>query len=258
VRARLDQHFLKDPLVRDRILAAARISAGDSVVEIGPGRGFLTRELAAAASVTAVEMDERLAEALRREMEGTPGFRLIVSDFLKVEPSVLGEPPLKFVANLPYSVASPILQKILSWDCWSLAVLMFQKEVAERITAQPGCRDYGVLTLSVAIKASAETVTLAPASAFSPKPKVESAVVLLKRRAVPLVPAADEEAFFRVARAAFSQRRKIVLNPLSGAFPLGRERIAGALAECGIPPTARAEEIPLEGFLRLTAAIMKA
>ncbi|MFA6317797.1 MAG: rRNA adenine dimethyltransferase family protein [Elusimicrobiota bacterium] len=285
MRARLDQHFLKDHGVRDRILAAARLEPGDSVVEIGPGRGFLTAALLARAPVTAVEMDERLAAALGANIAAAggpapvpvtgpvpgsgpvpasgsvpsaglpPGLRLIVSDFLKVEPRDLGKPPLKFVSNLPYSVATPILQRILSWDCWSSAVLMFQKEVAERIIASPGGRDYGVLTLSTAIKASAELVTFAPCEAFSPKPKVESAVVRLTRRAVPLVPPEGESAFFRVCRAAFSQRRKKVINPLASAFPVSRERIAAVLEECGIPASARAEEIPLDGFLRLAAKL---
>ncbi|MBI5623939.1 MAG: ribosomal RNA small subunit methyltransferase A [Elusimicrobia bacterium] len=249
--ARLGQHFLKDPVVRGRILAAARIQRGDSVVEIGPGRGFLTRELLRLSDLTAVEMDERLAESLRLELGAESGLRLIASDFLKVEPAALGRPPLKFVANLPYSVATPILQRILSWDCWSSAVLMFQKEVALRITAGPGSRDYGLLTLSAAIKAEAELVAAAPAESFSPKPKVESAVVLLRRRAAPLVRPEREDGFFRVARAAFSQRRKTVLHPLCGGLGIGRETALAALERCGIPSRARAEEIPLEGFLKL-------
>lgn len=241
--------------MRDRILAAARLGSGDSVVEIGPGRGFLTGELLRRAPVVAVEMDERLADAMRLELGGAPDFRLIASDFLKVEPAELGRPPLKFVANLPYSVAAPILQRILSWDCWSLAVLMFQKEVAARILAGPGCRDYGVLAISVAVKAEAELVTLAPPAAFVPRPKVDSAVVALRRRQAPLVGPQDEGAFFRVVRAAFSQRRKTVVHPLAASLAMGRGIVGAALEACGIPASARAEEIPPEAFLRLAAEL---
>ncbi|MBI5210429.1 MAG: ribosomal RNA small subunit methyltransferase A [Elusimicrobia bacterium] len=247
--AKLGQHFLVDASVRDAILAAASLSPEDAVVEIGPGRGFLTRELARRSRLTAVEMDERLAEALGREP--APGFRLVRSDFLKVDLAQLGPPPLKFVANLPYAVATPILQRLLSWDCWSLAVLMFQREVAERILAGPGSRDYGVLTLSVAIKAEARLVAAAPPGSFSPPPRVHSAVVRLDRRARPRLSPEDERPFFKVVRAAFRERRKTAANSLGSALGIGRGAAAASLERCGVPAGARAEDIPLEAFVAL-------
>ncbi len=253
--ARLDQHYLVDPAARDVIAAAADIVPGDSVLEIGPGRGMLTQALLPRArAVVAVELDELLAAQLATALGGPSNLRVVNADFLEFELESLGPGPWKIAANLPYAVATPILQRLLPWPHWTTAVLMFQKEVAERISAQPGGTDYGLLTLSVAIHASAELILELSRESFRPRPQVASAVVLLTRRSEPLVAAGEQAAFFRVARAAFGQRRKMALGVLFRSLGLERERVAGAFAELGISSSARAEEIPLElwrGLARL-------
>ncbi|MBI3551655.1 MAG: ribosomal RNA small subunit methyltransferase A [Elusimicrobia bacterium] len=250
--ARLGQHFLIDEGARDAIVAASSVKNGEAVLEIGPGRGFLTEGLLAAeAQVTAVEMDERLAQGLCDKWGANPLLHLVASDFLKLDLAGLGDGPFKIVANLPYSVASPILQKVLPWARWTAAVLMFQREVAERVTAEPGGADYGLLSLSVAIHAEAEKILDVPRESFSPRPKIASAVVRLVRRAAPLVSPENQPAFFKVARAAFGQRRKMAANPLAQALKLPRVRVVEALGRCGVEPQARAETIPLEAWLRL-------
>ena len=254
--ARLGQHFLVDCAVRDTIVSAAALAAGGRALEIGPGRGMLTRALLAQdCAVTAVEMDERLAAALEAEFAGQPRLRVIREDFLKLDLSLLGEGPFKVVANLPYSVATPILQKLLPWPRWTSAVLMFQEEVARRITAVPGSCDYGLLTLSVLLFAEAEYLFEVPRESFAPRPKVVSAVVGLRRREKPLLGEKERELFFKVARAAFGERRKMAAGPLARRLGIGRERAANALEVAGVSATCRAEEIPFEAFLRLPAAL---
>lgn len=254
--ARLDQHFLIDEKARDSILAAARLEPGERVVEIGPGRGFLTQALLTrAAEVTAVELDDWYAGSAMERLRRPANLKLIHEDFLKLDLFSLGEGPYKFVANLPYSVATPILQKILDWPRWSSAVLMFQKEVARRIAAGPGSADYGLLTLSVWLKAEAELVLELPPECFSPPPKVDSAVVRLTRRPRPLLEPAGEKNFFRLAKAAFGQRRKMAAGVLAGALGLPRERVLEAFQYCEIPPEARPQQIPPEGFLRLSETL---
>src|SRR3989338_5930990 len=170
--AKLGQHFLIDEGVRDAIVAAAELDAGEQAVEIGPGKGILTRAiLESGAKLIAVEMDGSLALALARRFSCEPRLRVIHSNFLKLDSSELGAQSVKFVANLPYAVGTPILQRILSRHLWTSAVLMFQKEVAERITAQPGGPDYGLLTLSTLLYAEAELLMEAPKTCFSPRPR---------------------------------------------------------------------------------------
>jgi 16S rRNA (adenine1518-N6/adenine1519-N6)-dimethyltransferase len=247
VGARLGQHFLKDETVRDAAVAAARLSPGDKVLEIGPGRGFLTKGLLAEkVELTAVELDERLAQGLA----GLP-LRLIREDFLKLDLATLGPGPFVVVSNLPYSVGTPILQKILSWDGWTSAVLMFQKEVADRVVAGPGGADYGLLALSVINRAKAERVIEAPRQCFTPPPQVSSEVVRLVRRESPAVAPERERAFFRVAKAAFAQRRKMAAGTLSKSLALPRERVDAAFAKLGLDVRARPEILPFEAWRRL-------
>jgi 16S rRNA (adenine1518-N6/adenine1519-N6)-dimethyltransferase len=256
VPARLGQHFLVDPGARDAIVAAVDIAAGEKVLEIGPGKGFLTEELlASGAALTAVEMDERLAERLTEKWGSEPRLRLITKDFLKLGLDELGEGPFKIAANLPYSVATPILQKLLPWPRWTRAVLMFQKEVADRVTAAPGGPDFGLLTLSAAIFAETDPIVEVPRESFAPRPKVASAVVRLVRRAAPLVAPEKQGAFFKIARAAFTQRRKMAVNPLVSSLGLPRERVLRAFEACGVPADARAETIPFEAWLRLPSEL---
>jgi len=247
--ARLDQHYLVDPRVRDAMVEGARLKPEDRVLEIGPGRGMLTEALLRRArEVVAVELDELLAANLSAALGRPPNLRVVRADFLRLKIESLEPGPWQVAANLPYAVATPILQRLLPWPHWSTAVLMFQKEVAERIAARPGCGDYGLLTLSVAIHAAAEVLLEAPRESFRPRPRVASAVVRLQRRTAPLVPAEEQAAFFRLARAAFSQRRKMALGVLSRSLGLPRELLSGVFADLEIEPSARAEEITLEGW----------
>ncbi|MDE2313831.1 MAG: ribosomal RNA small subunit methyltransferase A [Elusimicrobia bacterium] len=250
--ARLGQHFLIDAYTRDRIASYAVAGKGRRVLEIGPGRGMLTRALlSSGAEVTAVEMDERLAGILEKELSGVPGLRLIRADFLKLNLAELGSAqggPFRIAANLPYSVASPILQKILPWPLWDEAILMFQKEVALRVAAEPGTADYGILTLSAWLYAEAEILFDLGPRAFSPPPKVDSSVVRLVRRTEPKLAPARQPAFFRLAKAAFSQRRKMAQTPIAQAFGISKNEAAWALESCGLSASSRAQDIPPEAY----------
>lgn len=254
--ARLGQHFLRRGDVARRIVDAAGLGPGDAVVEIGPGRGILTREiLAAGAVVTAVEYDERLHADIAERFQGEPRLSLVRSDFLGLDLSVLPR-PCRVVANLPYSVAVPILQRILRWSGWDRAVLMFQKEVAERILAGPGSRKYGILSVAVALHARAEPVCGVPKDCFAPRPKVDSAVVRLLREDRPPPFGLTEEALMRVVKAAFGQRRKAAVNALSRVLGLPRSLCEGALAAAGAKPLARAETLSLDAFAAVAARLI--
>ncbi|HBL15510.1 MAG: ribosomal RNA small subunit methyltransferase A [Elusimicrobia bacterium GWA2_69_24] len=248
--AKYDQHFLNDESVADRIVAAAGIRPGDAVVEIGPGRGILTgRLLQAGAELTAVEVDGRLVERLRERFAGEGRLKLVHSDWLKLDLGGLPAPKA-IVSNLPYSMGNPILQSLLAWPGWSSAVLMFQKEVAERILSGPGSRGYGLLGLSVHIHASAELLCVVGRDSFDPPPRVDSAVLVLRRLSASRLPGdLPEGDFFRVVKAAFSQRRKVAPKALAAGLGIPKSRAEEALRGEGIAPTARAEDIGFEAFV---------
>jgi len=247
---RLGQHFLVDEAVADSIVEAAGLTGRETVLEIGPGKGVLTRRLLEKAkSVIAVELDRRLVALLRRQYADNTRLRIIHSDFMGLEP--LQETGLVFVANLPYYITSPILQKIISWPDWQRATVTIQKEVANRLIAVPGTKDYGILTISVGIKAEAEKLLFVRRDAFWPKPSVDSSVVRLVPRQQPLVAPADEPRFFILLRCCFQQRRKTILNSLSAASGAAKPVVSAALEAAGIAPAARAEELDIPAFLRL-------
>ncbi|MEK7746299.1 MAG: 16S rRNA (adenine(1518)-N(6)/adenine(1519)-N(6))-dimethyltransferase RsmA [Elusimicrobiota bacterium] len=252
---KFDQHFLIDGETADRIVSAAALRPGESVLEIGPGKGVLTeRLLASGARVRAVEIDRSLAAALR-ERFGPAGLEVVEADFLRADPAALGTPDA-VVSNLPYSVGTHMLRRLFVWPVWRRAVLMFQKEVARRVLAQPGGKGYGLLALSTLIHADAEPVCDAPRACFQPPPKVDSAVVLLFRREKPRLPeGVGEEGFFRVARAAFSQKRKMAAKSIASALGVPKEEVWAALEGCGVPRSARAEEIGPEAFSALARSL---
>jgi 16S rRNA (adenine1518-N6/adenine1519-N6)-dimethyltransferase len=252
----LGQNFLLDLNLTGRIARAAGPLEGVNVVEIGPGPGGLTRALLAhgAQRVIAVERDERAIAALAEIAAHYPGrLDVVTGDALAFNAQErLGGEPARVVANLPYNIATALLVRWLTLEPWppwyDRLVLMFQREVAERITAAPGSKAYGRLSVLVGWRTQARMLFDIAASAFVPPPKVTSSLVELVPRREPL--ACDPKALQRVTEAAFGQRRKMLRQSLKS---LGVDPLA-MLSEVGIAPTARAEEIPVEGFVALARA----
>lgn len=226
-------------------------------MEIGPGRGFLTGFLAEKypGRLLTIEIDPEMLGHLRHKFPDDRIVRVLEADFLKVDLSAVlpRDKSVHFVGNLPYAVASPILQKILGWRHFTSAVLMFQKEVATRITASAGSTRYGVLTLAVQSRADVSLVADAGRTSFKPEPKVDSAVLYFKKRKTPVFGGKEEEKnFFRVVRGAFAHRRKTVLNSLSNSLNLEKDETKHWLESAGIDPKLRAEAISLESYLALS------
>jgi len=245
------QHFLLDLNITRKIARLAELGPGDQVIEVGPGPGGLTRALLeTGARVVAVEKDERFQPLLEELRDAAPTLELVFGDALKVDEAKLAGPsPAHLVSNLPYNVGTALLIKWLTgpWTPASLT-LMFQKEVADRIVAQPGEDAYGRLAVIVSATCRAQRVMDVPARAFTPPPKVDSAVV----RLVPHAERSDAELLRqleRITAAAFGQRRKMLRSSLKA---LGGEALADA---AGVDPQARAETVDLAGFLRLAAEL---
>lgn len=252
-RRRFGQHFLWRRDVVDTIVRAADVGEGTRVVEIGPGLGILTQALVAAgAAVTAIELDRDLAEYVRAYM---PSVTLIETDAARVDwPSLLPGAGWAMVSNLPYNVGTGVVADALRHPgTFSSITVMLQREVVERMLAEPGSKAYGALSVHVRARAEGRFVTRVPPGAFHPPPKVDSSVIRLDVRPVPDVGPAGEAAFERVVRAAFAQRRKTVLNSLGTGYP--KERAAAALAAAGVEPSRRAETLTLQDFQRVAAAL---
>jgi 16S rRNA (adenine1518-N6/adenine1519-N6)-dimethyltransferase len=256
LKKRLGQHFLASAAILDRIVARAELSPRDAVLEVGAGLGTLTRRLAEQAGcVVAVEVDETLIPALREATAPYPHVRIVRADVLRLDlPSLFPAGFVrKVVSNLPYRIASTLIVRLLE-EVGGLErlVLTVQREVAERLVAAPGTKDYGLLTLLVRYRAHAEVAERIPPTAFLPPPRVESAVVVLRPHAPPEV--ADEALLFRLVRAAFAQRRKQLRNALK---PLGLPSgvLAAAACKAGVDLAQRGEALPLEAFLALTNAL---
>lgn len=253
--AKLGQHFLTDQGALDDIVRASGVRPGDLTLEIGPGRGALTGPLLkAGAKVTAVEADDALAAALPGVVK-SPNLVVHDEDFLRFDLGSLPKGPWIVVANLPYAVGTAILQKLLLWEDWTTATLMFQKEVAERVVAGTGGPDYGLLGLSVRLRADAEIAFELPPSAFRPRPQVDSAVVCLRRLAQPRIEAAYEKNFWRLAKTAFTQRRKMAASVLSKALGRPRSDVEAAFAAAGVAADARPENIPFEAWVSLARSL---
>ena len=256
-RKALGQNFLMDLNLTARIARAAGDLGGADVLEVGPGPGGLTRGLLAegARHVLAVEKDARCLPALEEIAAAYPGrLTVIHGDALEIDPRAHLAPPIKVVANLPYNVGTELLVRWLTpadWPpFWESLTLMFQREVAERIVAQPGSKAYGRLAVLAQWRAEARIVMQLPPGAFTPPPKVASAVVRLDALPAPRHPA-DPAVLTRVVAMAFGQRRKMLRAALKGLGP----GLGDMLDEAGIPPTARAEEIGLEAFCALARAV---
>ena len=249
----LGQNFLLDLNLTARIARAAGDLRGHDILEVGPGPGGLTRGLLAegARKVLAVELDERCLPALDQIAQAYPGRLVVVQgDALRVNPLEHLTAPIRICANLPYNVGTELLVRWLTppeWPpFWDTLTLMFQKEVAERIVAKPGSKAYGRLALLAQWRCEARIVLTLPPSAFTPPPKIDSAVVHLTALPQPRFPA-PAKTLERVVAAAFNQRRKMLRSALKALDPAVESR----LERLGIPPTARAEEIGLEQFCAL-------
>jgi 16S rRNA (adenine1518-N6/adenine1519-N6)-dimethyltransferase len=252
VGARLGQHFLCDPGILRRIAEAALPERVPVVLEIGPGKGPLTRELALRADrVVAIEADRRLAEALGAAPPA-PNVECVAGDALEVP-----WPRAEVVCgNIPYQITSPLIARALTPPRPRRIVFLVQREVADRLAAPPGGRAYGALSAAVQLVADVERLFTVRAGAFRPPPKVESAVVSIVPRPGDRVPAPEEEARTRrLIQALFQRRRQQVQRSLREATGLPAAEIAGLLAAAGVPPTARPEQLPPSVFLALARAI---
>ncbi|MEW2911539.1 16S rRNA (adenine(1518)-N(6)/adenine(1519)-N(6))-dimethyltransferase RsmA [Leisingera sp. JC11] len=259
-RKSLGQNFLLDLNLTAKIARQAGDLTGCDVLEIGPGPGGLTRGLLAegARRVLAVEKDQRCLPALQEIADAYPGrFDVINGDALEIDPLEHLTPPIRIAANLPYNVGTELLVRWLTpkaWPpFWQSLTLMFQREVAERIVAQPGTKAYGRLAILAQWRADARIVLSLPPGAFTPPPKVSSAVVHLDALPEPRFPA-DAAILSRVVAAAFNQRRKMLRASLKGISP----DIEAHLTAAGIPPTERAEQVSLEAFCALAREVAKA
>ncbi len=251
---KLGQNFLIDEQVVRQIVAAAELSEADTVLEVGPGIGTLTQGLAESkAQVVAVELDTRLLPVLATTLEGYDNVRVVHGDILKVDiMEEVGVPNFKVCANLPYYITTPIIFALLEKRLpMERLVAMVQKEVAERMAAQPGGKDYGALSVAIQYYTEPEIAFIVPPTSFIPAPAVDSAVIVCKRREKPPVEVCDEALFFRVVKAAFSLRRKMLSNSLKN-MGIKSEQVAKWLELAGVDGKRRAETLSLEDFAKLT------
>lgn len=259
----LGQNFLADGNTVQRITEIADVGPGDRIVEIGPGLGALTEGLLdRGAYVVAIEKDAGLVRVLRDLFKDHPRFLLLHADALDVDLAALfpgewpADTPRKVVANLPYYITSQLLIHILeSTPPFERAVVMIQREVADRLVAAPGSKAYGALTVGVAFRAEVQLAARVPPTVFFPPPTVASEVVLLKPRPFPF-DVGDPERFFRVVRAAFGKRRKTLANALK-ELGLGADEVALALSESGIDGNRRGETLTLAEFASLSGALSR-
>jgi 16S rRNA (adenine1518-N6/adenine1519-N6)-dimethyltransferase len=255
----LGQRFLVDRGVLRAILAAAEVTADDDVLEVGPGPGVLTGQLAEhARSVTAVEIDERMVEVLGETLAGRDNVKIVRADALAVDLFALGErPPTRIVANLPYQITTPLLERFIGDDRRPpLVVVLVQEEVARRIVATASsAKERGYLSVFVQSFADPKIVRRVPPSAFRPAPKVSSAVVALRTRARPAFAPFERNAFLRLVSDVFRHRRKQLRGALGHEAGVDTQRAEAALRESGIEPRRRAEELTLEEWVALARAL---
>ncbi|WP_295361693.1 16S rRNA (adenine(1518)-N(6)/adenine(1519)-N(6))-dimethyltransferase RsmA [uncultured Pseudoramibacter sp.] len=254
------QNFLIDQNILEKIVDAGQITEADTVLEIGPGIGSMTQEMAARAhQVVTVEIDKKLIPVLEETLGEFDNIALVNQDFLKTDvlDLIQAPTPLKVVANLPYYITTPIIMKLLEtpWpDGIDLSRMTFlvQKEVGERICAEPGSKSYGAFSVIVQYYADPNVMFTVPASVFMPRPKVDSIVISLQKRTQMAFEPCDKNQFFKVVKAAFQTRRKTLINSLSNNTAYPKDVLLDALNEAGIDPKKRAEQIDGEDFCRLS------
>ena len=258
------QNFLIDRSVLSGIVEAGNVGPEDFVVEIGPGIGTMTQYLAeSAGQVLAVEIDDKLIPVLQETLGSYENASVLHQDVLTVDFAEIAEVknqgrPLKFVANLPYYITTPILMQLIQNQVpFTSITVMVQKEVAERMQAQPGSKDYGALSVAVQYYTDPQLDFIVGKGSFIPQPNVDSAVITLRPKEEPLHPQVKPEHMFTVVRAVFNQRRKTLLNALANGGVLGGNKaaITEAILAAGFEPSVRGEGLDLEGFARLTDAL---
>lgn len=262
----LGQNFLIDPNILRNIVSHADLTKDSAAIEVGPGIGALTEHLARqAGKVMSFEIDQRLLPVLEDTLSPYDNVKIVHSDILKadvkglIDTELAGFKDIMVVANLPYYVTTPILMKLLTENLPLRGfVVMMQKEVADRISAKPGTKAYGSLSIAVQYYCTAEVAMIVPKTVFMPQPNVDSAVLKLIRHEEPPVSVIDEDFFFSVTRAAFAQRRKTLLNNLQSQLPNGKakkEDILRALEQAGVEPTRRGETLSIAEFGALADAL---
>ena len=255
----LGQNFLTDQSVLDDIVNSAKLTKDDVVIEIGPGVGTLTKELLEKAKkVYSIELDSSLVPILEEELKEYDNFTLINKDALKVDfNELIKDEKVKFVANLPYYVTTPIIAKILTegYNFDSLTI-MIQKEVAERIGAEPGTKEYGSLSILVQYYCDVEIVRYVSSNAFIPQPKVDSIVIKLLKLDKPRTEMKDYTLFMKIVRQSFNMRRKTLRNGIKSMKILSGEMIDKAFENAGIDGGRRGETLSIEEFAQLSDAIL--
>lgn len=259
------QNFLIDTHVLEKIIRAASIGSDDVVLEIGPGIGTLTQYLCEnARQVIAVEIDDMLIPILGETLKEYDNVKIVHNDILKVDVNeIVSEYPgssIKVVANLPYYITTPIIMGLFeSGVPIDSITIMVQKEVAERMQAKPGTRDYGALTLAVQYYADAKIMANVPPNCFMPRPAVGSAVINLVKHKEKRYDVKNEDMLFRIIRASFNQRRKTLQNGLNNAanLPYTKQQIAEAIEKMGLPAAVRGEKLSLEQFVELSNILEK-
>ncbi len=255
---RLGQNFLFDPATLDKVVTAAALTGDETVLEIGAGVGSLTCRLAAAAGrVIAVEIDRRLLPALEEAVQGIANIEIVQGDILSLDlEGLVAGRPYSVVANIPYQITSLLIRRLLETSqpprC---LVLTVQREVAERIVAQAG--EMSLLALSVQLYGTPQVVARIPAGAFTPSPKVDSAILRVDVLARPRVASDRIETVFRVARLGFQQKRKQLRNALASGLDLPPAEVGQLLAEAGVAPQARAQELGWEDWSRLAEGLRR-
>jgi 16S rRNA (adenine1518-N6/adenine1519-N6)-dimethyltransferase len=254
-RKSLGQHFLTDRRILGRIADALQLTGGETVLEIGPGRGALTDILAERAGrLIAIEYDRALAEMLRQRYAKRGNVLIAEADVLEVSLAELAAGPYVLVGNVPYYITTPILFHALVPPRADRSVYLVQREVADRLSASPGTKEYGALTVNVAAVARAETLFRVPAGAFSPPPRVESAVVRITPLATPLVSPDDERPLRTLVQNAFGMRRKQMRRVVRSLYALDAERADAILGAAGIDPEVRPETLTPGQFVGLLRA----
>ena len=260
----MGQNFLIDPEVPYNIAAASQADETCGVLEIGPGIGPLTKELAQrAGKVVSVELDKSLLPVLAETMASYSNVEIVPGDAMKLDLGALAAEKFQGLrpivcANLPYNITTPVLTKLIETPCFETITVLIQKEVAQRLSAAQGSSDGGSFSLFLQYYMETEYLFDVPREKFLPAPKVTSAVLRCVRRKKPAVDVDDEEFFFKVVRGAFLLRRKTLPNSLAAALPpFSKESIIAAMAECGLPETVRGERLTLQDFANLSKTLKK-